>query len=377
MGLCVCCYLAAYEYFNFCLLIGDRDGEDIVDQAEIERMVQEVNDVAENVQEMNVAVETTIKDLRCTADYLDQVWKDCKFASAAGSSAGILGGLLTLGGGVAIVMTAGVAGVAAPLFIAGTAIGAAGSCTNLGASIVEASINSSLIQAADGAVENANRAINNVREKIRMLKNGKNQARLLFVAGLAARMLGPNHLAVTLIQGLLRPDLLSKVLSDYGTKAVSQLALRLGVTEAPTVATRGLIETSSREAVSIGVTTGARRAGKTGAVTVQKISKRITTRVSKKVGTRAGARALSKAGSKTASNAGNVVKEGSNAVGNVGTKAGAKVAGEIIMGVSAAFLILDALELGFTVRDIVNNKGSDAARCLRDRADELEEVLRA
>ena len=367
--------MAVSEYFNFCLLIEDRDGEDIVDQAEIERMVQEVNAVAENVREMNVAVGSTIKNLRSSADYLDQVWKDCKFASAAGSSAGILGGLLTVGGGVATVMTAG---VAAPLLIAGTAFGAAGACTNLGANIVEACINSSLIREADGAVENANRAINNVREKIRLLKNGKSQARLLFVAGLAARMLGPNHLAVTFVQGLLRPDLLCKHLSEYGTRAVSQLALKLGVTEASTVATRGLLETGSREAVSIGVTKGARRAGKTGAVTVQKISKRITTRVSRKVGTKAGARALSKAGSKTASNAGNVaVKEGSSAVGKVGTKAGAKAAGEIIMGVSAAFLILDALELGFTVRDIVNNKGSDAAQCLRDRADELEEILHA
>ena len=359
-----------------CLLLGDGDGEEIVDQAEMERMVEEVNAVAENVQEMNVAVESTIKNLRSTADYLDQVWKDCKFASAAGSSAGILGGLLTVGGGVATAMTAG---VAALLLMAGTAIGAAGACTNLGANIVEACINSSLIQEADGAVENANRAINNVREKIRLLKNGKSQARLVFLAGLAARMLGPNHLAVTFIQGLLRPDLLSKVLSEHGTRAVSKLALRLGVTETSTAATRGLLETGSREVLNIGVTTGVRRAGgKTGAVTVQKISKRITTRVSKKVGTKAGARALSKAGSKTASNAGNVaVKEGSNAVGKVGTKVGAKAAGEIIMGVSAAFLILDALELGFTVRDIVNNKGSDAARCLRDRADELEEIVRA
>lgn len=355
---------------HFCVLDINGDVEDIVDQAEMEQMVQEVNAVAENVQEMNFAVENTIKNLRTTADYLDQVWKDCKFASAAGSSAGILGGLLTVGGGVAMVMTAG---AAAPLLIAGTAFGAAGACTNLGANIVEGCINSSLIKEADGAVENANRAINNVREKIRLLKNGKSQLRLVFLAGLAARMLGPNHLVVTFIKGLLRPDLLAKVLSESGARAVSQLALRLGVTEATTAATRGLLETGSREVLSIGVTTGARRAGKT---TVQKIGTRITTRVSKKVGTKAGARVLSKAGSKTASNAGNIaVKEGSSAVGKVGTKVGAKAAGEIIMGVSAAFLILDALELTFTVRDIVNNKGSDAARCLRDRADELEEIM--
>lgn len=35
VGLCIC-YLVVYEYFIFCFLIGDRDGEDIVDQVEIE-----------------------------------------------------------------------------------------------------------------------------------------------------------------------------------------------------------------------------------------------------------------------------------------------------------------------------------------------------
>lgn len=58
---------------HFCVLDINRDVEDIVDQAEMEQMVQEVNAVAENVQEMNFAVENTIKNLRTTADYLDQV----------------------------------------------------------------------------------------------------------------------------------------------------------------------------------------------------------------------------------------------------------------------------------------------------------------
>ncbi|KAL9985026.1 hypothetical protein ACROYT_G007380 [Oculina patagonica] len=351
--------------------------EDDVCQAEMEQMVQEVNAVAEHVEGMNVAVENAIKNLRNSADYLDQVWKDCKLASACGSSAGILGGLLTVGGGVATIMTAG---AAAPLLIAGTAFSAAGACTNLGTNFIEACTNSSLIQAADGAVENANRAINNVREKIRLLKNGKSQLRLVFVAGLASRMLGANHLAVLFITSLLRPDLLAKTLSTAGTKAVSELALRLGVTEVATAATTGLVETASREAVSVGVNAGARtsarKVGKTGALVARKVGKRIAAKASGKAGTKAGAKVLSKAGPKTASNASNAaMKEGSNAVGKVGTKVGAKSAGSLIIGVSAAFLVLDAMELTFTVRDIINNEGSDAARCLRDRADELEAIL--
>jgi len=355
---------------------GDRyevDEEDIIDQAEIEQMVQEVNTVAENVQEMNVAVKKTIKDLRYAADYLDEKWKDCKLASAAGSSASIVGGLLTVGGGVATVMTAG---AAAPLLTAGTALGVAGACTNLGAEIVASRANSSIIEEADGALENASRAINNVRNTIRQLKNGKNRLRLVFLAGLAAKMLGPKHLAVALIKGLSTPDMVCKVLSKYGVQAVSQLALKLGVTEATTAATRGLVETGPREAVKAAATTSASRAGNTGAVAAQRIGRRVATGASNKVGRKAGARVLSKAGSKTASNTGNVVmKGGSNAVEKVGSKAAAKKAGGIIVGVSAAFVFFDALELAFTVRDIVKNEGSDAARCLRDRANELEETL--
>ena len=335
--------------------------------------MQEVNAIAENVQRMNVAVGNAIKNLRESADYLDQVWKDCKLASACGSSAGILGGLLTMGGGVATIMTAG---AAAPLLIVGTAISAAGACTNVGSNILEACTNNTLIRAADGAVENANRAIKDVREKIHLLKDGKSQLRLVFLAGLASRMLGTNHLVVLFIKSLVRPDL-AKMLSKSGVQAVSELALRLGVTEVTTLTTattRGLIETGSREAISVGVNAGTRRVGNTGAFVAKKVTKKIVISSSRKAGTKAGAKVLSKAGSKTASNAGNVaVKEGASAVGKVGTKLG----GSLIVGVSAAFLVLDAMELTFTVRDIIKDKGSDAARCLRDRADELEAMLRA
>ena len=348
-----------------------------MNQAEMEQMVQEVNAVAEHVEGMNVAVEIAIKNLRDSADFLDQVWKDCKLASVCGSGAGILGGLLTVGGGVATIMTAG---AAAPLLIAGTAFSAAGACTNLGINILEACTNNRLIEAADGAVANANRAINEVKEKIRLLKNGKSQFRLVFLAGLASRMLGADHLAVLFITSLARPDILAKTLSASGSRAVSELALRLGVTEVTTAATRGVVETGSREALSVGVNVGARRFGKTGALVARKAGKRMAARASGKAGTKAGAKVLGKAGSKTASNAGKVaVEKGSSAVGKVanGTKIGAKSAGGLIIGVSAAFLVLDAMELTFTVRDIIKNEGSDAARCLRDRADELEAMLHA
>ena len=53
-----------------------------------------------------------------------------------------------------------------------------------------------------------------------------------------------------------------------------------------------------------------------------------------------------------------------------------RMAGRVIVGVSAAFLVWDAIDLGFTVADLVRRKGSQAAKILRDKADELEAALK-
>ena len=55
------------------------------------------------------------------------------------------------------------------------------------------------------------------------------------------------------------------------------------------------------------------------------------------------------------------------------SKETAKELGRVIVGVSTVFLVLDAIDLAFTVRDLVKNEGSDAARILRGcKADEYE-----
>jgi len=61
--------------------------------------------------------------------------------------------------------------------------------------------------------------------------------------------------------------------------------------------------------------------------------------------------------------------------GKAGTRLGAKAAGGIIMAVSTAFIVVDALEFGFTVRDLVQDKKSDAAKALRKKAREIERKL--
>ena len=53
-----------------------------------------------------------------------------------------------------------------------------------------------------------------------------------------------------------------------------------------------------------------------------------------------------------------------------------KVAGQVIIGVSAAFLVWDAIDLGFTITDLVRKRGSHAGRVLREKAELLESALR-
>ena len=74
-----------------------------------------------------------------------------------------------------------------------------------------------------------------------MLKGGKDQTRLFFAAKLAEDMLGVNHPAVALTEGCMHPDLLANSMSKTAIKAVSDLALIVGVKEATTATTRGLL----------------------------------------------------------------------------------------------------------------------------------------
>ena len=52
------------------------------------------------------------------------------------------------------------------------------------------------------------------------------------------------------------------------------------------------------------------------------------------------------------------------------------MAREALIMVNVAFLMFDALDLGYTIRDIMENKGSEAAKDLREKANELEATMK-
>ena len=85
------------------------------------------------------AREETIAKLRQSADYLDSVWYGCKVSKGVGTSASVIGGGLTIAGGV---LTLATAGAAAPLLIAGIATSSVGAATNIGTSLAEKAISS-------------------------------------------------------------------------------------------------------------------------------------------------------------------------------------------------------------------------------------------
>ena len=63
----------------------------------------------------------------------------CRMTRSMGTSASVVGGSLTIAGGILTLTTAG---AAAPLLIAGIATSSAGAATNIGTSVVERTINS-------------------------------------------------------------------------------------------------------------------------------------------------------------------------------------------------------------------------------------------
>ena len=72
------------------------------------------------------------------------------------------------------------------------------------------------------------------------------------------------------------------------------------------------------------------------------------------------------------------LKANTNTVGKIAcasSKVASKAAGTIIIGVSSVFVALDAVDLAFNVRDLIEKKGCKAAPYLRKKAKDLESSL--
>lgn len=278
-----------------------------------------------------------IKGLRETADKLDQVLYDSNTWRACGTSVGILGGLITIAGGIATVTTAG---IASPLLFTGMAVGLAGAGTNVTGNIKETIGNSKELKKAEIDLKEALDSINEVMEIIQEWLEKKDISSLIYISKLAEA------------QKWSKP-----IMKLLGTTlyAAREMYLKAGQAGGPAAGKAG--------AKAFGMA-GAGAAGMAGAGAAGMAGAQAAGEAGTKGAKQAGARAAGKAGAQVADD-----------VAQVGTKVGSKLAGGLIIGVSAVFLAWDVLELGFTIRDLVDKKGSDAGNELRRKADVLQNIL--
>ena len=166
----------------------DRELEGIIDKINLlpedekQQDKRDLKELQEKTERMNSHARETIRSLRAAAKKLDNVWRDCKTAHAVGTSVGIVGGLLSIGGGIATVMTAG---TATPLLVAGLSLGGAGATTNIGAAAVEALINSAEIKKAEEQLGETMNSINEVNRIVQKILMAKETARLIYIYYLA------------------------------------------------------------------------------------------------------------------------------------------------------------------------------------------------
>ena len=253
----------------------------------------------------------TIDKLVASADYLDSLWLRCRVSRTVGTSVSVVGGGLTIAGGL---MTAMTAGAAAPILIAGIATSSVGTAANVGTSLVEKIINSSQIKDMNDALERdkeISKKLDKQLEQVSLFRESRNLEGLLL---LTTELLGDQHLLSVILESLLVPVLIIPELEQSQDDAEEDA----GVVSRKTLLRQSSVDDVKHSVLGPGV-----------------------------------------------------LAEGSKVIGQNSVRA----AGQVIIGFSAAFLAWDALDLGMNISDLVRRQGSQAARVLRGKAATLESAL--
>ena len=297
-----------------------------------------LHDLQMKTVDARVKIQITADSFRAAADKLDQVWRDCKIAHAAGTTGGIISGCLALAG--VTVMTGG---AATPFLLAGLGFGVGGAVTNIGTSCVEASINSSEIEKAEKLWREALDSINVVTTTVQSWLNEKEMARIAYILYLAE--------AFEFVDPALLNLLHDMVSTAYGIPI--NILEKLSAAAAPSKAGAKLLtEVGAQGGKGIAqLADDAAQVGKTGLQVADDMAQ------------------VGKAGLQASDD---VAQAGAKA----GSKSAGKYAGKVLIAANIAFLMVDCIDLGFTVRDLVKNKGSEAAKDLRRKAKQLEDLLK-
>ena len=297
----------------------------------------------------------TIAKLRASAEYLDSVWLRCRVSKTMGTGTSMIGGGLTIAGGILTTLTAG---AAAPVLIAGIATSSVGAATNIGTSLVEKILSSKQIKDMNAAFERDKEITGKLDNQLESVKNYRDssQSEKLFV--FAQQLLKADHIVVTLLKGILvnqdqnnNSDSTNE--SDSSNDAETQI-------EKLTPLDKDETEHFTEDLDDSGL--GAERLAASGVAgaAVMASSRSSMSLIS-----------ATKDGVKYSAMDAGVFVESGKVIGSNSFR----VAGQVVIGISAAFLVWDAIDLGFAISDLVRKRGSSASRVLREKADLLEEAL--
>lgn len=271
-------------------------------------------------EEMNSNAKKTAKSLRAIADRLDQVWWNYKAKHAAGTAACVVGGFLSL------LMNEG----AVPL-----AFSAAGAVVNIRASTEEVAIRFAEIKAAEKLISETRHNYNALKEMIHNWSVTKERTRLIYIYGLAKSHKVANPRVLTILRELV----------------FYSVGMPLGASEAVTFLETTALNSGAKAALQ----GGAEEAAKAGAQATDDVLQ---------AGVKTSTQEVSKSGAQAADD---LVEAGSKTVG--------KFPKNFVVFANTAFLVWDAIDLGFTINDLVINKGSEAAKDLREKAKEIEDAF--
>ena len=300
----------------------------------------------------------TIAKLRASAEYLDSVWLRCRVSKTMGTGTSMIGGGLTIAGGILTTLTAG---AAAPVLIAGIATSSVGAATNIGTSLVEKILNSKQIKDMNSAFERDKEITGKLDTQLECVKNYRDspQSEKLFV--FAQQLLKADHIVVTLLKGiLLNQD------QNNNTDSTEHESGDNSQTEPETqIEKLSSVEDSETEHFSEDLDDSSLGAERLAASGVAGAAVMASSRSSMSL------ISATKDGVKYSAMDAGVFVESGKVIGSNSFR----VAGQVVIGISAAFLVWDAIDLGFAISDLVRKRGSSASRVLREKADLLEEAL--
>lgn len=242
---------------------------------------------------MNSNAKKTAKSLRAIADRLDQAWWNYKAKHAAGTAACVVGGVLT-------VMSGGAAAVA---------FTAAGAVVNIAIHFAE-------IKAAEKLINETRHNYNTLKEMIHNWSVTKERTRLIYIYGLAKSHKVANPRVLTILRELV----------------FYSVGMPLGASEAVTFLETAALNSGAKAALQ----GGAAEAAKAGAQATDDVLQ---------AGIKTSTQEVSKSGAQAADD---LVEAGSKTVG--------KFPKNFVVFANTAFLVWDAIDLGFTINDLVKNK---------------------